>query len=309
MKICELLNIEYPIIQGAMAWISDADMASAVSNAGGLGVLTLGNMGREETRKVIRELKSKTSKPFGVNLMLMSPNAQEQFEVIIEEKPHVVTTGAGNPKKYMKDLQLAGIIVIPVIPSVDIAKKVEAMGADAIVAEGMEAGGHIGDMTTMCLAPQVVDAVKIPVIIAGGIADGRGLAAAIMFGCDGVQIGTRFILSQECNVHENYKQAIQVASDTDTVVTGMITGHPVRGLRNALSEKMITCEREGNANGIHKLGTGSFRRAAIEGDIIAGSVMSGQIVGLTNDELTCQEIIHEIMDDAKEVLTKYSKTL
>lgn len=309
MKICELLNIKYPIIQGAMAWISDSDMAAAVSNAGGLGVLTIGNMGKEETRRVITELKLKTSKPFGVNLMLMSPNVQEQFEVILEEKPHVVTTGAGNPQKYMKALKEAGIKVIPVVPSVETAKKVEAMGADAIVAEGMEAGGHIGNMTTMCLAPQVIDAVKIPVIVAGGIADGRGVAAAIMFGCSGVQIGTRFILSKECNVHKNYKLAVQKAADTDTVVTGTITGHPVRGLRNALSEKMIICEKKGDAEGIHKLGKGSFRRAAIEGDLISGSVMSGQIVGLTNIELSCEDIIIELMNDAKSVINKNLKIL
>lgn len=304
MKICELLNIKYPIIQGAMAWISYSDLASAVSNAGGLGVLSLGNMDGELTRKAIRDLKSKTDKPFGVNLMIIGPNAKEQFKVILEEKPPVVTTGAGSPKEYMPLLQEAGIKVIPVVPNVKTAKKVEEMGADAVIVEGMESGGHIGEMTTMCLAPQAIDAVNIPVIVAGGIADGRGLAAAIMFGCDGVQIGTRFITAKECSVHRNYKDEIIKARDTDTIVTGLITGHPVRGIKNETSVKMIDCERKGDVEGIEKLGTGSFRRAAVEGDVETGSVMSGQIVGLVNEEITCKEIIEEIMEEAKAVINK-----
>ena len=303
-KICDMLNIQYPIFQGAMAWIADHAIA-AVSEAGGLGIIAAGNAPADWLRAEIRALKEITSKPFGVNIMLLSPHAEDVAKVVVEEGVTIVTTGAGDPGKYMNMWKEAGIKVIPVVPSVAIARRMEKQGADAVVVEGCEAGGHIGELTTMVLTPQVVDAVNIPVIAAGGIADHRGFAAAMMLGADAVQIGTRFLVAKECTVHENYKQRVLKASDIDTVVTGRSTGHPVRALRNKLSREFAKREKEGaSVEELEALGAGGLRLAVVEGDVINGTVMSGQIAGMIKQEQTAKEMIEEIMTEGNRVLAQ-----
>lgn len=304
-RICEICGIEYPIFQGGMAWVSDYYLAASVSEAGGLGIIAAGHLTPDEVREQIRKAKEMTSKPFGVNLMLMSPYIDEVVKVVIEERVKVVTTGAGNPGKYMDAFKSAGIKVIPVVASVALAKRMEREGADAVIAEGMESGGHIGEITTMALVPQVVDAVSIPVIAAGGIADARGFLAAFCLGAEGVQMGTRFALSKECRVHPKWKEMYIKAKDRDTVVTGVTTGHPVRVIRNKLTRKFEELERSGaSKEEIEKLGVGALRRAALEGDVEWGSVMAGQIVGMLNEELSVKEIIDSIINGAKELLRK-----
>ncbi len=305
-RICELCGIEYPIFQGGMAWVSDYNLASAVSEAGGLGIIAAGHLTPDEVREQIKKAKERTSKPFGVNIMLMSPWVDEIMKVVIEEKVAVVTTGAGNPGKYVKSLKEAGIKVIPVVASVALARRMEREGVDAVIAEGMESGGHIGDITTMAIVPQVVDAVKIPVIAAGGIADARGFLAALMLGAEGVQMGTRFALSKECTVHPNWKKLYIKAKDRDTVVTGKITGHPVRVIKNKLARKYEEMEEGGaSAEELEKLGVGALKKAAIEGDVEWGSVMAGQIVGMLREEKSVREIMEEIIEGAKRLLSSH----
>ncbi len=302
LNICELLGIEYPIIQGAMAWIADASLASAVSNAGGLGIIASGNAEAEWVRSEIRKTKELTQKPFGVNVMLLNPHAEKIIDVICEEGVPVVTTGAGNPGKYIPKLKEHGIKVIPVVASVALAIRVERVGADAVIAEGQEGGGHIGEATTMALVPQVVDAVKIPVIAAGGIADGRGIAAAYMLGARGVQVGTRFLVAKECTISQNYKDMILKAKDTDTVATGRSTGHPVRVLKNKLARDILSMEKQNvDPAEIEKFGTGTLRAAVKDGDVVNGSVMSGQIAGLVNKEQTAKEMIEEMFEEAEAI--------
>ncbi|WP_019227310.1 enoyl-[acyl-carrier-protein] reductase FabK [Sedimentibacter sp. B4] len=305
--ICSLLNIKYPIFQGGMAQISDAELAAAVSEAGGLGVIASGNNTAEFIEKEIRKIKSLTDKPFGVNVMLLSPYANDVSNLLIEEKVPVIITGAGNPGKYLKLWKEAGIKVIPVVPSVAFAKHFEKLGADAIICEGTESGGHVGELTTMCLTPQVVDAVKIPVIAAGGIGDGRGIAAVLSLGAQGVQVGTRFLLATECNVHQNYKDKVLKANDTDTAVTGRKTGHPVRVLKNKLVNQFKEIEKNnGTVEEMEQLGRGRLYKAAVEGDVDYGSVMSGQIAGLVNKEQSCKEIITEMFDEAETIMKNLS---
>lgn len=298
-RICQLLNIKYPIIQGGMAWIADASLAAAVSEAGGLGIIT-GTAPIEWIREEIKKVKSMTNKPFGVNVMLMSPHADEVAKLICDEKVPVVTTGAGSPGKYMEMWKENGVKVIPVVASVALAKRMEKLGADAVVAEGTESGGHIGQLTTMTLVPQVVDAVEIPVVAAGGIGDGRGYAASFMLGAEGVQIGTRFLVAKECTVHDNYKAKVIKAKDIDSEVTGRSTGHPVRVLKNKLSKVYKKMEAEGaSIEEIEELGIGALKKAVIDGDIENGSVMAGQIAGLVKKEQSSEEIINEIINEAE----------
>ena len=309
--ICDLLGIQYPIFQGAMAWIADASLASAVSNAGGLGIIAAGNAPADIVRAEIRACKEKTDKPFGVNIMLLSPFVEEIVDMICEEGVKVITTGAGDPGKYMDKFKEHGICVIPVTPSVAHAKKMEKLGCAAVIAEGMESGGHVGKTTTMALVPQVVDAVNIPVIAAGGIADGRGMAAGFMLGAKGVQIGTRFLVAEECTVHPNYKAKVLKAKDIDTVTTGQITGHPVRVLKNKLARQFDKVEKEEGGKEkpdmqrIEELGRGALQRAVKEGDMDFGSVMSGQIAGMVNKEQTCKEIIDDIMEGFTALVKEY----
>jgi enoyl-[acyl-carrier protein] reductase II len=304
-RVCELLNIEYPIFQGAMARIADASLAAAVSEAGGLGIIAGGTAPVDYIRNEVRKVKEMTEKPFGVNIMLLSPNAEEIAKMVCEEGVKVVTTGAGTPGKYMSMWKEHGIKVIPVVPSVAIAKRMVRSGADAVVAEGTEAGGHVGELTTMALVPQVVDAVDVPVIAAGGIADGRGIAAAFMLGAEGVQVGTRFLAAYECNIHQNYKQKVLNAKDIDTVVTGRSTGHPVRILKNKLARKYMELEaKNAPLDEIEQLGVGALARAVVEGDVDYGSVMAGQIAALVNKEQSCKEIIHEMFTEAEKLLNK-----
>lgn len=303
-RVTELLDIKYPIFQGGMARISDASLASAVSEAGGLGIIT-GAAPVEWVRNEIRKAKEMTDKPFGVNIMLMDPNAEEVIKLVCDEKVKVVTTGAGSPGKYMKVLKENGIKVIPVVASVALAKRMEKLGADAVIAEGTESGGHVGELTTMALVPQVVDSVSIPVIAAGGIGDGRGFMAAFMLGAEGVQIGTRFLVAKECTVHENYKNKVIKSNDIDTDVTGRCTGHPVRVLRNKLSREFLKAEREGaTLEELEALGTGALFKA-VTGDVSYGSVMAGQIAGLVNKEQTANEIIQEIIGQASELAKNF----
>ena len=306
--ICKMLGVKYPIIQGAMAWISDSSLVSAVSEAGGIGVLATGHLDGEGCRAEIKKIREKTNKPFAVNIMLLSAFADEIAKVVVEEKVAMVTTGAGSPGKYMKAWKEAGIIVIPVAPSVAIAKRMEKDGADAVIAEGCESGGHVGKITTMALVPQVVDALNIPVIAAGGIADGRGMAAATMRGASGFQIGTRFLVAKECTVHQNYKDRILKAKDIDTTTTGNSTGHPVRVIRNRLAREFEALEKQNaSPEELDKLGKGALRRAVIDGDMDYGSVMSGQIAGLVNKEQTAQEILDDLYSDYLRVLESYKK--
>ncbi len=306
-KICDLLNIEYPIIQGGMAWVSTAELAVAVSNAGGLGIIAAGNAPAEFIRNEIRKAKEITQKPFGVNLMFLSPFIDEVVKTVLEERVPVITTGAGNPGKYISSFKERGMKIIPVIPSVSLARRLERQGVDALIAEGTESGGHIGELTTMVLVPQVVDAVDIPVIAAGGIADGRGLVAALALGAEGVQIGTRFVCASECTVHSAWKEAFLKAKDRNTVVTGRPTGHPVRVLKNKLSKEFERLEdARAPIEEYEKLGEGRLKEAAINGDIDFGSVMAGQIVGMVNEILPAREIIERIMTDAEKVMNRLS---
>lgn len=304
-KITELLGIEYPIIQGGMAWVAEYHLAAAVSNAGGLGIIGAASAPASVVREEIQKCKAMTSKPFGVNIMLLNPNADEVAQIVVEEGVKVVTTGAGNPSKYMQMWKEAGIKVIPVVASVAMAKMMERAGADAVVAEGMESGGHIGSTTTMALVPQVVDAVSIPVIAAGGIADGRGMAAAFMLGAKGIQMGTRFVTATESIVHANYKEKIVKAKDIDSTITGTSTGHPVRCLRNKMTREYQELEKQGvDFMELEKLTLGSLRKAVIDGDATNGTLMAGQIAGLVKSENTCKEIIDEIMTQANALLGK-----
>ena len=303
-RVTELLGVEKPIIQGGMAWVAESHLAAAVSEAGGFGLIGAANAPAEVVRNYIREAKELTDRPFGVNIMLLSPFADEIAQVVVEERVAAVTTGAGNPEKYMAGWKEADIKVIPVVASVALAKRMERCGADAVVAEGTESGGHIGQATTMTLVPQVVDAVSIPVIAAGGIADGRGFAAAMMLGAEAVQMGTRFCVSDECVIHEKYKERILKAKDIDSEVTGRSHGHPVRGLRNKMTREYLKLEAAGASfEELEKLTLGGLRKAVVEGDTDNGSVLAGQIAGMVTKRQSCREIIDEIMEQA-EVLLK-----
>lgn len=304
-RVSELLGIQYPVIQGGMAWVAEYHLAAAVSNAGGLGLIGAASAPPEIVREQIREAKKLTDRPFGVNVMLLNPNAGEVAQIVIEEGVKVVTTGAGSPAKYMDAWKAAGVVVIPVVASVAMAKMMQRAGADAVVAEGMESGGHIGSQTTMTLVPQVVDAVEIPVIAAGGIADGRGIAAAMMLGAEGVQMGTRFVAAHESIVHSNYKERIIKAKDIDSEVTGMSTGHPIRVLRNQMSREYLKLEKQGASfEELEHLTLGSLRVAVMDGDVVHGSLMAGQSAGLVKKEQSCKEIIEEIMTEADSLLER-----
>ena len=304
-RITELLEIEYPVIQGGLAWVAEHNLAAAVSEAGGLGLIGGANAPGEVVREEIRKARAITKKPFGVNVMLMSPHADDVARVVVEEGVKVVTTGAGNPEKYMEMWKKAGIKVIPVVASVAMAKRIERMGADAVVAEGMESGGHIGELTTMTLVPQIVDAVSIPVIAAGGIADGRGIAAAFMLGAEAVQMGTRFVVAKESTVHDNYKQRLIKASDIDSTVTGRSHGHPIRCLRNQMTREYLKLEKEGKSfEELEYLTLGALRKAVQDGDVKNGTVMAGQIAGMIDKEMTCKEMIEEMMEEASRLLKR-----
>ena len=298
-RISKLLKTEYPILQGGMAWVAEYHLAAAVSNAGGLGIIGAASAPPEQIRKT----KEMTKNPFGVNVMLLNPNAPEVAQVVIEEGVKVVTTGAGNPGKFMKAWKEAGVVVIPVVASVAMAKMMERGGADAVIAEGMESGGHIGSQTTMTLVPQVADAVSIPVIAAGGIADGRGIAASFLLGAEGVQMGTRFLVAKESIVHPNYKERVIKARDIDSEVTGMSTGHPIRVLRNAMSREYLKMEQEGASfEELEHLTLGSLRKAVVDGDVVNGSLMAGQSAGMVKKEQTCEEIMQEIVKEAEQLM-------
>ena len=302
-RVTELLGIEKPIIQGGMAWVAESHLAAAVSNAGGFGLIGAANAPADVVRNYIHEARELTDKPFGVNIMLMSPFAEDIAQLVTEEKVAAVTTGAGNPEKYMAQWKAAGIKVIPVIASVALAKRMEREGADAVVAEGTESGGHIGQATTMTLVPQVVDAVQIPVIAAGGIGDGRGMAAAFMLGAEAVQMGTRFCVADECVIHDKYKDRILKAKDIDSEVTGRSHGHPVRGLRNKMTREYLKLEAEGASfEQLENLTLGGLRKAVVEGDTDNGSVLAGQIAGMIIKRQSCQEIVDEVMDQAERLL-------
>ena len=305
-RITDLLGIEYPIIQGGMAWVAEHTLAAAVSNAGGAGIIAGGNAPIDYLREQIRLCKEKTDKPFGVNVMLMSPNAADLAQLCIDEKIAFVTTGAGNPGTYVAAWKEAGIKVITVVPSVALAKRMEKSGADAVIAEGTESGGHIGENTTMCLVPQVVDAVSIPVIAAGGIADGRGMAASFMLGAEGVQIGTRFLASEECQIHPTFKDLVIKAKDTDSVVTGRYTGHPCRNVKTKFAKKLANGEKDGTLSPeeFENLTVGALRRAVVDGDLESGSFLCGAIAGMINDIKPCADIVKEINDGAEKLLCK-----
>lgn len=311
-RITELLNIKYPIFQGGMAWVADGDLAAAVSKAGGLGIIGGGNAPKEVVKANIDKIKAVTDKPFGVNIMLLSPFVEDIVDLVIEEGVKVVTAGAGNPGKYMDRFHEAGITVIPVVPSVALARRMEKMGADAVIAEGMEAGGHIGKLTTMTLVRQVVDAVSIPVIAAGGIADGRGAAAGFMLGAEAIQVGTRFVVAKESNAHPNFKAKILKAKDIDTVVSAQVVGHPVRALKNKLATAYAKAEKDFLAGKItqaeiEELGAGALRNAVVDGDVDYGSVMAGQIAGFVSKEETCEEILKDLYYGARDVILEEAK--
>ncbi len=302
-NICEMLNIKYPIFQGGMAWVAEHNLVSAVSNAGGLGVIAAGGAPVEYVRDEIRKTRELTDKPFGVNIMMLSPSAEEIAYMVAEEKVNVVTTGAGNSEKYFEMWKEKGIKIIPVVASVALAKRVAKRGVDAVIAEGCESGGHIGSSTTMTLVPQVVDAIDIPVIAAGGIGDGRGMAAAFMLGATAVQIGTRFLVADECIIHDNYKEKVINAKDIDSVVTGTTTGHPVRVLRNKMTKEYIRLEHNGvGYEELERMTLGSLRKAVIDGDKDNGSFMAGQIAGLISKRQSCEQIITEIVSEADKLL-------
>ena len=298
--VCDILGIKYPVFQGGMAWASNYRLASAVSNAGGLGIIGAGQMPPDLVVQEIRKAKENTDKPFGVNLILYLSYIEELIDAVIKEKVAIVTTGAGNAGPYIKRFHDAGIKVIPVIPSTALAKRMEKAGADAVIAEGMESGGHIGEITTMALVPQVADAVNIPVIAAGGIADYRGFAAALCLGASGIQMGTRFLATKECHIHQNWKNSVIKASDRDTVVTGRPTGHPVRVLKNKLAKMFLELEEKcAPIEEYEKLGTGKLKAASVDGDAEMGSLMSGQIAGLIKEEKTVKEVIDEIVSQTE----------
>lgn len=298
-KILELLNIKYPIIQGGMAWVATSELAAAVSEAGGLGVVAAGNAPGDVIREEIRKVKTMTVKPFGVNIMLLSPFVEDIVNIVCEEGVPVVTTGAGNPGKYLEKFKKHNIKVIPVVPSVALAKRLEKQGVDALIAEGTEAGGHIGELTTMALVPQVVDAVSIPVIAAGGIGDGRGFLAALVLGADGVQLGTRFVCSTEAKVHDNYKAKILASKDRDAIVTGRTTGHPVRVIKNKFTKDFLDLEKNNTPpEELEREGSGRLRLAVVDGDVDNGSIMSGQIAGMINDIKPCKDILEDIINEA-----------
>ena len=305
-RITELLGCEYPIIQGGMAWVAEHTLASAVSNAGGIGLIAGGSAPIDYLREQIRLCKEKTNKPFGVNIMLMSPNADDLAQLCIDEGVKVITTGAGNPGKYMAAWKEAGIKVMPVVPSVALAKRMEKSGADAVIAEGTESGGHIGENTTMCLVPQVVDAVEIPVIAAGGIADGRGMAAAFMLGAEGVQIGTRFLASEECQIHPTFKDLVIKAKDTDNIVTGRYTGHPCRNIKTKFAKQLASGEKDGTLTPekFEELTLGALRRAVVDGNVDSGSFLCGAIAGMVNEVKPCKDIVEEIMAGAEKLLAR-----
>ncbi|MGN0633095.1 MAG: enoyl-[acyl-carrier-protein] reductase FabK [Oscillospiraceae bacterium] len=304
-RITELLGIKYPIFQGGMAWIAEAELAAAVSNAGGLGIIAGGSAPIDYLREQIRKCKSLTDKPFGVNIMLMSPNADDLAQLVIDEGVAAVTTGAGNPGKYIAAWKEAGIKIIPVVPSVALAKRMERAGVDAVIAEGTESGGHIGMNTTMCLVPQVVDALEIPVLAAGGIADGRGIAASFMLGAEGVQVGTRFLASDECRIHENYKNLVIKAKDTDNQITGFYSGSPCRSIKTKYTKKLQDMEKKAAPpEDFEALTVGSLRKAAVDGNIEEGSFLCGLIAGMINDIKPCKEIIEEMFSQAEELLSK-----
>ncbi len=306
--VTELLGIQAPVIQGGMAWVAEHSLACAVSNAGGLGIIAAANAPYEYVRDEIRRAKGNTDKPFGVNIMLLSPYAADIARLVVEEKVPVVTTGAGNPSAYIKQWKEAGIKIIPVVASVALARLMQRAGADAVIAEGCESGGHIGESTTMTLVPQVVDAVDIPVIAAGGIGDGRGVAASMMLGASAVQMGTRFLVAKECVIHPNYKERVIRAKDIDSAVTGRSTGHPVRQLRNKMTREYLKKEQEGcSFEELEQMTLGSLRRAVQDGDAEYGSMMAGQIAGLVKKEQTCREIIDELMMETENTLLRYAK--
>ncbi|PUU92952.1 enoyl-[acyl-carrier protein] reductase II [Halanaerobium congolense] len=302
-ELCDLLEIEKPIIQGGMAWVATGELAAAVSNAGGLGVIGAGSASADVIEKEINKVRKLTDKPFGLNIMLLSPFAEDIIDLAIEKEVPVITTGAGNPGKYVKRFQEIGSKVIPVVPSVALAKRMARLDVDAVIAEGTEAGGHVGELTTMALVPQVVDAVDIPVIAAGGVGDGRGLAAILALGASGVQIGTRFVCSEECTASLNFKKAIVGARDRDAVVTGRSTGHPVRNLKNKLTKEMDKLESQGvDPKKIEEIGSGKLRDAVIDGNVKEGSVMAGQISGMISEIKSVKEIIEEILLKAEETI-------
>jgi len=301
-RLTELLGIEHPIIQGGMAWTATAELAAAVSEAGGLGVIGAGHMPTDLLREQIRNAKRATSRPFGVNLMLMTPHIDELVQLVLDEQVPVVTTGAGNPGKYMDALKERGIKVLPIAPSTALAKRLESIGADAIIGEGMEAGGHIGELTTMVLTPQLVDAVSIPVVAAGGIADGRGIAAAFALGAEGVQVGTRFMCAEECTIHPAVKDTVIKAKDRDTVVTGRSTGHPVRVIKNRLSRQIEELDRQGKIEELEELGSGKLALAMREGDVQMGSLMAGQAAAMVCKIQPAAQIVAEMMAEAIETL-------
>lgn len=304
-RLTELLNIKYPILQGGMAWIAEHKLASAVSNAGGAGIIAAGNAPADAIRNEIKMCKEATDKPFGVNIMLMSPSAEDIAQLVIDEKVAFVTTGAGNPGKYIEGWKNAGIKVIPVIPSVALAKRMERAGADAVVAEGMESGGHIGENTTMCLVPQVVDAVNIPVIAAGGIADGRGIAASFMLGAEGVQVGTRFLSAEECQISQTYRDLVIGAKDTDSIVTGRFTGHPCRGVKTKFARSLLDFERKGGSpEEFENMTVGALRKAVKDGNLEEGSFLCGAIAGLVNKVQPAKEIVEEMFEQAEKLLNK-----
>ncbi len=303
--ICEILNIEYPIIQGGMAWIATSQLAAAVSNSGGLGIIGCGNAPVEIIEEELNQIDKMTDKPYGVNVMLLSPYVDEIMNILYQRKVSVITTGAGNPGKYINKFKEIGTKVIPVVPSVALARRMEKLGADAVIVEGTEAGGHIGELTTMSLVPQVVDSVNIPVIAAGGIADGRGFVAALSLGAQGVQIGTRFVCTKECIAHDDYKEKIIKAKDRDAIATGRATGHPVRVIKNKLTKKFIKLEKTSeNKEELEQLGAGSLKKAAIDGDIDYGSVMAGQISGLIKEIKTCDQVIQDIVNKGNDIKNK-----
>ncbi len=305
-KITELLGIKYPILQGGMAWIAESTLAAAVSNAGGAGIIAGGSAPAEVIKEEIRKAKALTDKPFGVNIMLMAPNADDLAQLVIDEKIPFITTGAGNPGKYMEKWLEAGIKVIPVVPSVALAKRMERAGAAAVIAEGTESGGHIGENTTMCLVPQVVDAVNIPVIAAGGIADGRGIAASFMLGAEGVQVGTRFLACEECKIHPTYKELVIDAKDTDSVVTGRYTGHPCRNVKTKFAKRLASGEKDGTLtpDEFEQLTVGALRKAVQDGNLDEGSFLCGAIAGMINEVKPAKDIVEEMFSQAEKLLNK-----
>ncbi|MDY0234938.1 MAG: enoyl-[acyl-carrier-protein] reductase FabK [Gudongella sp.] len=308
-RLLELLNIKYPIIQGGMAWVATSELAAAVSEAGGLGIVAAGNAPGSVIREEIRKVKTMTNKSFGVNIMLLSPFVDEIVDIVCEEGVPVVTTGAGNPGKYLERFKQHNIKVIPVVPSVALAKRLEKQGVDALIAEGTEAGGHIGELTTMALVPQVVDAVNIPVIAAGGIGDGRGFLAALALGAEGVQLGTRFVCSIEAKVHDNYKEKILSSKDRDAIVTGRTTGHPVRVIKNRFTKEFLELEKQNTPPEVlEREGAGKLRLAVVDGDVDNGSIMSGQIAGMIIDIKSCKDILVDIINEADTLLQTLNKS-